>query len=207
MIEAASGNLAIDGTPGLLNYSSATKTLTGGTYIVSATLQFTNADVVTNAATIVLDGPAAEVQDAKSAATRDERRGGLATVRGGKTRPHPARRTRPRDGREREYRPVGGDEHRHRQDRGTGTVAATHSNGTVEPGAPGTTTAPYPPRAHRNETAATPGTGRPRRHRGRAPAARRATGGAGTRRHGRPRDGHERTGRTQAAEQRANTTR
>jgi autotransporter-associated beta strand protein len=46
---------------GTLNLSGAftnfaNNTLTGGTYIVAGTLQFTNANIVTNAATIVLDG-------------------------------------------------------------------------------------------------------------------------------------------------------
>jgi hypothetical protein len=36
-------------------------TLTGGTYIITGTLQFPNANIVTNAATIVLDGPAAAI--------------------------------------------------------------------------------------------------------------------------------------------------
>ena len=63
VIEAAAGTLSIDAPGGLLNYASATKTLTGGEYLVSATLRFANADVVTNAATIELDGPASSFQN------------------------------------------------------------------------------------------------------------------------------------------------
>src|SRR5262249_5084110 len=37
------------------------RTLTGGTYFVSGTFKFTNADIQTNAAAIVLDGPASAI--------------------------------------------------------------------------------------------------------------------------------------------------
>ena len=60
-IQAASGTLGIQGT--FSNFSSTTNTLTGGTYVVSATLQFTNANIVTNAAAITLIGTAAEIID------------------------------------------------------------------------------------------------------------------------------------------------
>ncbi len=43
------------------NFDGAT--LTGGTYDISGTFQFTNAAVVTNAATLILDGPDAQVID------------------------------------------------------------------------------------------------------------------------------------------------
>jgi hypothetical protein len=39
----------------------SSSTLTGGTYLVSGTLQFTGANIVTNAATVVLNGPAAAI--------------------------------------------------------------------------------------------------------------------------------------------------
>ncbi len=54
-----SGTLDLDFE--LANFSSLT--LTGGTYIVHTTLKFRDAEIVTNAATVVLDGPAAEIVD------------------------------------------------------------------------------------------------------------------------------------------------
>src|SRR5204863_404085 len=60
ILDAASGTLSLDGT--LTNYSSTSRTLSGGTYLVSATLAFGGADVVTNAATVVLDGAAAAIE-------------------------------------------------------------------------------------------------------------------------------------------------
>jgi cytoskeletal protein CcmA (bactofilin family) len=45
----------------LTNFDSGT--LTGGTYNIAGTLQFTNAAIVTNAATIVLDGASAQIID------------------------------------------------------------------------------------------------------------------------------------------------
>ena len=56
MIDAAAGILDVTGT--FLNWSAETKTLTGGAYVVTATLRFTGADIVTNAADIELDGAA-----------------------------------------------------------------------------------------------------------------------------------------------------
>jgi hypothetical protein len=48
-------------TGNLTNFSGTT--LTGGSYVVSGTLQFPNANIVTNAASIVLDGSAAQIID------------------------------------------------------------------------------------------------------------------------------------------------
>jgi RHS repeat-associated protein len=48
-------------TGGFANF--ANQTLTGGTYDMSGTLQFANADIRTNAAAIVLDGPASQIVD------------------------------------------------------------------------------------------------------------------------------------------------
>jgi formylmethanofuran dehydrogenase subunit C len=48
----------------LSNFAGAT--LTGGTYVIDGTLQFTGANIVTNAATIVLDGTAAQIVDQAS---------------------------------------------------------------------------------------------------------------------------------------------
>ena len=58
-----SGKLYVQNT--FSNYNSATKTLTGGAYVVtnSAGFQFTNADVVTNAAEITLSGATARFLD------------------------------------------------------------------------------------------------------------------------------------------------
>ena len=60
---AASGKLYVQNT--FSNYNNATKTLTGGTYVVSnsASFQFTNADIVTNAADITLGGVNARFLD------------------------------------------------------------------------------------------------------------------------------------------------
>ena len=59
----SSGKLDLQGT--FSNYNSATKTLTGGAYVVtnSSSLQFNNADVVTNAADITLSGANARFLD------------------------------------------------------------------------------------------------------------------------------------------------
>jgi hypothetical protein len=48
-------------TGSLTNF--ADKTLTGGTYLIAGTFQFTNADIQTNAATLLLDGTAARIID------------------------------------------------------------------------------------------------------------------------------------------------
>jgi hypothetical protein len=55
----ASSTFTVNGA--LVNFSGTT--LTGGTYVVGGTFQFTGADVQTNAATVVLDGPAAMIVD------------------------------------------------------------------------------------------------------------------------------------------------
>jgi hypothetical protein len=64
----------------LLNYSSTTNTLTGGTYIVGGTLQFNNAAngiiaIKTNAANLTLNGASAQILDALNGNAL----GGLAT--------------------------------------------------------------------------------------------------------------------------------
>jgi RHS repeat-associated protein len=66
-VEVLAGTLAVRGT--LTNYSATTKTLTGGTYAVrgNATLQFNDADIQTNAAALVLDGPASQITDTANA--------------------------------------------------------------------------------------------------------------------------------------------
>ena len=48
-------------TGGFANFAGTT--LTGGTYLISGTFQFADADIQTNAATIVLDGPTAQIVD------------------------------------------------------------------------------------------------------------------------------------------------
>ena len=87
VIEAASGILNVTGD--LLNFSAATSTLTGGRYVVSATFRFSNADIVTNAADVVLDGAASAVrnfsdQDAFRNLATNAALGAL-TIRGGRT--------------------------------------------------------------------------------------------------------------------------
>jgi hypothetical protein len=56
-IQAASGFLSLDN---LTNYSSTTNTLTGGTYVVVANLKVAGANIVNNAASIVLNGDLAQ---------------------------------------------------------------------------------------------------------------------------------------------------
>ncbi len=50
----------IDITGSFSNFSA--QTLTGGTYDIQSTFNFTGADIVTNAATIILDGASAQIQ-------------------------------------------------------------------------------------------------------------------------------------------------
>ena len=50
-----------DASLGLTNFKSATSTLTGGTYDIAGTLEFKGANIVTNAAKITLNGPAAQI--------------------------------------------------------------------------------------------------------------------------------------------------
>ena len=87
VIQAASGVLNLQGA--FSNFSTATNTLTGGSYVVSATLQFTNANIVTNAAAISLIGTASKIIDNGSL---DALRGfatntaaGAFTIQGGRT--------------------------------------------------------------------------------------------------------------------------
>jgi hypothetical protein len=58
-VQVLGGTLNLAG--GLSNFSNTT--LTGGTYQVAGTLQFSGANIVTNAATTVLDGPASQIVD------------------------------------------------------------------------------------------------------------------------------------------------
>jgi hypothetical protein len=50
-------------TGNLTNFSTTTDTLTGGTYNLTGTLQFKNADIVTNAANITLSGTSSQIVD------------------------------------------------------------------------------------------------------------------------------------------------
>ena len=61
LIKAQAGTLDLTGP--FSNYSATTKTLTGGSYVVSATLRFTGADVVTNEADITLIGADSKILD------------------------------------------------------------------------------------------------------------------------------------------------
>jgi formylmethanofuran dehydrogenase subunit C len=56
-VNVQAGTLLLDG--GFNNFSGTT--LTGGTYVVSGTLEFSGADIQTNAANIVLDGAASRI--------------------------------------------------------------------------------------------------------------------------------------------------
>jgi phage baseplate assembly protein gpV len=58
-VEVQEGTLNLGGN--LTNFSAGT--LTGGTYVIQSILMFNNADIRTNAATLVLDGPSAAIVD------------------------------------------------------------------------------------------------------------------------------------------------
>ena len=58
-VQVLSGTLSLTGAFG--NFSGST--LTGGSYLIGGTFQFTGANIVTNAATIVLDGLASAITD------------------------------------------------------------------------------------------------------------------------------------------------
>jgi hypothetical protein len=60
-IDVSSGTLFLNGA--FANYDSTTDTLSGGIYDLSGTLKFINADIVTNSAAIILDGPSAQIVD------------------------------------------------------------------------------------------------------------------------------------------------
>jgi hypothetical protein len=67
-VQIGTVNLTVDFT----NFDSNSATLTGGTYIVTDTLQFDDANVDTNAATIVLDGPSSRIVDANDVDAIDD---------------------------------------------------------------------------------------------------------------------------------------
>ncbi len=87
-VEALFGTVNIADT--FTNFNSGTKTLTGGSYVVQGTLRFNNADVVTNAAGIVLDGSASQILDNTSPGANALRNfvtnsaGGSFTIRNGR---------------------------------------------------------------------------------------------------------------------------
>jgi fibronectin-binding autotransporter adhesin len=60
-LSAAAGSTLAIASPNFTNFNS--NTLTGGTYVVGGILQFNNADIVNNAATVTLTGSAAEIKD------------------------------------------------------------------------------------------------------------------------------------------------
>jgi hypothetical protein len=62
IVKVQSGTLALSGT--WTNLSPSSQTLTGGTYLVTDTLQYLlGPDIVSNAANIVLDGPTGQILD------------------------------------------------------------------------------------------------------------------------------------------------
>ncbi len=63
IIDADTGTLFLGG--GLSNFVATSKTLVGGSYRVKATLKFPQADIVVNAAALLLDGPQARVIDSE----------------------------------------------------------------------------------------------------------------------------------------------
>ena len=58
-VDVDTGTLRLTST--FSNYNSGTKTLTGGAYHLASTFKFNNADINTNQAEIVLNGPAAQI--------------------------------------------------------------------------------------------------------------------------------------------------
>src|SRR5205823_7798944 len=59
LVQVSSGILSFSGS--FANFSNGT--LSGGIYVVHTTLQFTNANIQTNGASVVLDGPNAVIVD------------------------------------------------------------------------------------------------------------------------------------------------
>ena len=86
-LRARSGTVDVQGL--LVNYDAATHTLAGGTYDIAGTLRFPGADVVTNAATIVLDGPGSSIIDLAGASAlrriAENSDAGALTVTNGRT--------------------------------------------------------------------------------------------------------------------------
>ncbi|MEX2139548.1 MAG: autotransporter-associated beta strand repeat-containing protein [Pirellulales bacterium] len=66
ILDIQSGALWLDGP--FTNYNSTTKTLSGGTYLVSGVWRFVNANIVTNHATLALHGPASQILDQNTGA-------------------------------------------------------------------------------------------------------------------------------------------
>jgi hypothetical protein len=81
-VNAQAGTLNLSG--GFSNFAGTT--LTGGTYFVSSTLQFTNANIQTNAANIVLDGTASQIvnQSGIDALTNFASNAGSFTIQNGR---------------------------------------------------------------------------------------------------------------------------
>jgi hypothetical protein len=73
-------------TGGFSNFVAATATLTGGTYRVAGALKFTDANIVNNAATIILDGAASIIidQSGASALTHLGTNTGSLTIQSGR---------------------------------------------------------------------------------------------------------------------------
>ena len=107
---AAGSTFDVTGT--LTNFSGTT--LTDGTFVIGGTLQFTGANIVTNAATIVLDSPSAQIVD-------EANNNALANFAAncGRRQHHPPKRRQP-NGRRLQQRRLPGDRlrqhvHRHRR--------------------------------------------------------------------------------------------
>src|SRR5262249_1161861 len=64
-LDVQTGTINLD--TGLTNFAPASNTLTGGAYLLRGALRFTGANVVTNKATIVLDGTASALLNASGA--------------------------------------------------------------------------------------------------------------------------------------------
>jgi len=62
-LTVGSSSSTFDVNGNLTNFNSATKTLTGGTYNVTGTLQFNGANIVTNSANITLTGTSSQIID------------------------------------------------------------------------------------------------------------------------------------------------
>lgn len=66
------------------NFNAGTSTLTGGSYVVTGTFRFSGANIVTNAATIVLDGPGSAIVGGADALANFATNAGTFTVQNGR---------------------------------------------------------------------------------------------------------------------------
>src|SRR5262249_27491453 len=86
-VEVQVGTLKI--TAPFTQFDGSSSTLAGGTYLVTSTLSFAGANIQTNAATIVLDGPSSQIINSSNSADglahfATNAPGGSFTIQGGR---------------------------------------------------------------------------------------------------------------------------